>query len=814
LPSIIVILILATTPVAGTRLVASDDFVGEDRDPLDDTTWRVYHRETNDVLRIELDKVRVEFIDGGWSFARTREEYESKQLTFLIDWNPHVMRERPVDIRFINNNSGTVRSWCNLRYQLGYGGWINDRHTGGSMQHYSSGDYNVQIDTWYQLNMTIDVDRVNLTVRNKENGAVLYSLVNASIDEPQGTLMAQFGMLIEGSGSGQVWYDNFRLYDNSIHPNVPPSLEDVPVLNATEDVPYTFDFSPYVRDPDSPLRDITIASDSPYVQSINGFEVTFLFPEGVLSASVPLLLSDGLNETVVPVDFDITPVNDAPYQDVETHHTATEDVPYTIDFGPHVWDVDDDRDALRLEVDPTYMDVDGLNLTATFPEGILTYTVQVNVSDGELFTPVTLRFTVVPVDDPPVIEPLGRINVTEDVEEVFDVAPFLTDVDTPVGDLLLMVYNRNCTVEGQTLRLLYTLGDVDDVITVKVSDGGSIVTGDLLVHVVEVNDPPVFGTLPTMTVVEGFPEAIDLSAFVTDEDTPIEQLALSVSHPAILDVSGLVVTIQVDDWVAAFGIDLSVSDGSLTDEASMQVQVTAVNDDPVIVSVGGETDVFAFELDEDTTRWLQVVVEDEDSEVFEYSIEADWGGITAFANGTLRLVSEWNVITTFTAVLHVDDDAGGSDEATLSVTVLNVNDPPEVPMITVPGNHSVYRTGDSIVFAASVSDPDMEHGQVLTVTWTSDGSGELMELNSGEVLQFTKDDLPVGKHRITVTVDDGEYTTSSWIRVTVEEEPVVWSPVSLLTLVIIIILVAVIAALLVSRMRRVDDDAVVETGEG
>ena len=117
----------------------------------------------------------------------------------------------------------------------------------------------------------------------------------------------------------------------------------------------------------------------------------------------------------------------------------------------------------------------------------------------------------------------------------------------------------------------------------------------------------------------------------------------------------------------------------------------------------------------------------------------------------------------------VDRDEGTATRD-ITIIVLNVNDPPARPVVTGPANHSSFQEGEVINFTVYVDDPDLLFGQVLTVTWTSNITGEIGTGNSVQGTGLTRSDLTPGTHRITVVVTDLQYSREAWFELTVLEE--------------------------------------------
>jgi len=282
-----------------------------------------------------------------------------------------------------------------------------------------------------------------------------------------------------------------------------------------------------------------------------------------------------------------------------------------------------------------------------------------------------IRVIVLPVDDPPVLLPLGELQAREDDEAAMDLGPFIVDVDTTASGMTVTVDDARFTVEGTSIRALFTEGGLDLIVRVTVSDGTSSTSGELLVHVVAVDDPPRVMDVGTLRAMAGEPLTVDLGPYISDEDTPASRLAIASDSPALVSISGLNLTL--------------------------------------LFPFGGVTRTVAFTV----------------------------------ADGTSTVA------------------------ASFSVEVIRGNRRPDLPIIETPLNHSKVVLGDDVSFRAFVGDPDLPVGSPLNVTWSSNLTGVLRRESSNGSSDFLAPFTALGVHRITVTVDDGELSSSAWIEVTV-----------------------------------------------
>jgi len=122
---------------------------------------------------------------------------------------------------------------------------------------------------------------------------------------------------------------------------------------------------------------------------------------------------------------------------------------------------------------------------------------------------------------------------------------------------------------------------------------------------------------------------------------------------------------------------------------------------------------------------------------------------------------------------------------------MNVNDPPSKPLILLPKEGQVFKKGVQITFECIVHDPDVNAGQRIQVRWTSSISGELANYSLDSRDTFSRSDLPVGRHIITVVVYDGLVEISNSTSITVEKDNHFLGESSyIITLIVIIIVVA------------------------
>ncbi len=374
---------------------------------------------------------------------------------------------------------------------------------------------------------------------------------------------------------------------------------------------------------------------------------------------------------------------------------------------------------LTINADGSYTFIPVANFNGPVP--LATYT----VSDGNGGTDTaTVRVIVTPVNDPPVAD--NEIGTTpEDTPLVVTAANGLLVGDTDVdGDTLSVIQfevGGTTYTAGQTATIAgigrltvnangsYIFVPAPDyngpvpVATYTVSDGnGGTDTATLTLFVTPVNDPPVAADDSATT-----PEEIPVSGNVLTNDTDIDGGSLTVAQFEIggttyvagdtATIAGVgQLTINADgsySFVPALNFNgpvppltYSVSDGrGGTDRAVLAITVTPVNDPPSALDDTGTTP-------EDTTLNGNVLTNDTDVDgdpltVTQFEIAgatyaagqtatiAGIGSLTINADGNYVFVPAPNYNGPVpVAIYTISDGAGGSDAATLTLTVTPVDD--------------------------------------------------------------------------------------------------------------------------------------------
>jgi hypothetical protein len=468
-------------------------------------------------------------------------------------------------------------------------------------------------------------------------------------------------------------------------------------------------------------------------------------------------------------------VNDPPNA-VNDSVTTNEDTPVNVAVKAN--DTDPDGDPLTVvSVTP------GANGSAAIQgDGSVTYTPNLDFHGTDTFTytlsdgqggtgTATVTVTVTAVNDPPVAVS-NSATTNEDTALNFDVVSNDTDPD---GDNLVVsavtqgakgsvVINQSPSLNGK--YVIYTPNanaNGSDSFTYTISDGhGGTATATVTMTITPVNDvPKAFDDL--VTTAEDTPLTFDPRSNDTDVDgDPLT--VTSVSNPnrgsAAINPDG---TVTYTPDANLSGVDMfiySISDGQGgTWAASVTVTVTAVNDAP-----DARNDLPL--TNEDTAVTINVLSNDIDTDGDTLTITS----LTQPAKGTAVLNPDKTI--TYTPNLNtngsdsftytISDGHGGSDTATVNLTVSPVNDPP----VAVADSATVAEDG-TVTIAVAANDTDPENS-ALTLTAVTQGAHGTVTILTGNQVRYQPAANYSGPDTFTYTIrDPGNLTSVGTVNVTV-----------------------------------------------
>ncbi|MFL1026456.1 tandem-95 repeat protein [Vibrio parahaemolyticus] len=619
------------------------------------------------------------------------------------------------------------------------------------------------------------------------------SIQSATVPEAQGKVEIVDGKLVftpaeNFNGHAEITYTvtDGQLTDEAkvtvtVNPvNDAPTIKVDAVESITEDAVSTDTVvaTLTVRDTDTPEDQLTVSlennSNGYFVLVGNEVKLTQAGVDAVnndelnlkdltISASV----SDGVNPTANDSDsLVVNRVNDAP-----TVENAIADQELSEDFATYTIDLNDafkDSDsALNLSVSGNS------NVLVSIENGIATIspTADWNGSETLTFTATdpsgesisqTVNFTVAPVAD--IVA--DKATVVEDTPTIIKVL----GNDTFEGDGKVVSLDTNNGPANGTVSInpdgsvTYTPNDNyvgKDTFTYIVTSGGVSESTTVEVNVTPVNDAPVAKD-DIATTQEDTAVTIDVLPNDTDVDgdkLSIESVSVPKEQGTVEVVDGKLVFTPAENFNGDAEITYTVTDGALTDQATVKVTVNAVNDTPVV-----ESNIADQTLAEDFTPYtidLNTAFSDVDNVDGEltFSVSGNSNIQVAIVNGiaTITPTADWNGSETLT--FTATDPSGESVSQTVNFTVTPVADIEADKTTVVEDTPTIIKVlgNDTFEGKDKVVSLDAENGPK---------NGTIIVNNDGTVT-YTPDDNYVGKDTFTYVVTSGGVSESTTVEVNV-----------------------------------------------
>ncbi|EOK5797764.1 tandem-95 repeat protein [Vibrio parahaemolyticus] len=619
------------------------------------------------------------------------------------------------------------------------------------------------------------------------------SIQSATVPEAQGKVEIVDGKLVftpaeNFNGQAEITYTvtDGQLTDEAkvtvtVNPvNDAPTIKVDAVESITEDAVSTDTVvaTLTVRDTDTPEDQLTVSlennSNGYFVLVGNEVKLTQAGVDAVNNdelnlkdLSISASVSDGVNPTANDSDsLIVNRVNDAPtVENAIADQVLSEDFDaYTIDLNEVFKDSDS---ALNFSVSGN----DSIQISIVSGVATITPTADWNGSETLTFTATdpsgesvsqTVNFTVAPVAD-----------IVADSATVVEDTPTIIKVlgnDTFEGDDKVVSLDTNNGPANGTVSVnpdgsvTYTPNDNyhgTDSFTYIVTSGGVSESTTVNVDVTPVNDAPVAKD-DTAVTDEDTPVTIDVLPNDTDVDgdkLSIESASVPKEQGTVEVVNGKLVFTPAENFHGDAEITYTVSDGALTDQATVKVTVNAVNDTPVV-----ESNIADQALAEDFTPYtidLNTAFSDVDNVDGEltFSVSGNSNIQVAIVNGiaTITPTADWNGSETLT--FTATDPSGESVSQTVDFTVAPVVDikadstnvVEDTPTIVNVLGNDTFEGKDKVVSLDAENGP--KNGTVI--------------VNNDGTVTYTPDDNYVGKDTFTYVVTSGGVSESTTVTVNV-----------------------------------------------
>jgi large repetitive protein len=575
------------------------------------------------------------------------------------------------------------------------------------------------------------------------------------------------------NGSEQVW---FHLLNSEYDIDVSDSL--MVVVNAVNDAP-VLELPELVSGQEDDVIELDI---SQFGSDLEGDELTY----GVSGADFYFSLSNdllsiwleadeyGSGELLITVsDTDISvqdtlaiiiePVNDVPWLELPEGLSFAEDGSLQINLSDYSGDVDEDiLSYISSSDDLSIIQTDELIELSAIDNWNGTALLTVSVSDGIIPEAVndTITITVYPVNDPPELVLPDSIAFNEDESYQLDISDYASDIDGDEIELTMCRSDLILDADGLIVNISAP-ENWHGIVTLQIciDDGEIEVCDSVLVHVVPVNDDPVFDLPAALDFEEDSQLLVDISEYCSDVDG--DELSLTAaSEILILEWTELLLNVSAPlDWNGEAVIQLNISDsmGGMA-EADLNMIIEPVNDYPVI-NLPVE---FSFFEDEDLVINLSDYCSDIDGDELSYIINSE-EIIPVLEDSllTLSAAADWNGNEVI--AVEVEDGIGVSSNDLTTIHVNSVND---APSIDLPAQFSFMEDTELFIdFAAYCQDIDSDELTITMVTYSDNIFADI----SGLTVILSSAENWYGNEVISFKVNDEEFYAEDEVLIVVED---------------------------------------------
>ncbi len=629
-------------------------------------------------------------------------------------------------------------------------------------------------------------DQLTVSLENNSNGYFVLvgnevKLTQAGVDAVNNDELNLKDLTISASvsdGVNPTANDSDSLIVNRVN-DAPVAKDDI--ATTQEDTAVTIDVLPNDSDVDGDKLSIQSASvpeAQGKVEIVDG-KLVFTPAENFHGdAEITYTLTDGALTDQATVNVTVNAVNDTPV--VESNladQTLAEDfTPYTIDLNTAFSDVDNVDGELTFSVSGNS------NVLVSIENGIATIspTADWNGSETLTFTATdpsgesvsqTVNFTVAPVAD--IVA--DKATVVEDTPTVINV---LGNDTFEGGGKVVSLDANNGPVNGSVSvnpdgSVTYTPNDNYhgiDSFTYIVTSGGVSESTTVNVDVTPENDAPVAKDDTAITD-EDTPVTIDVLPNDTDVDgdkLSLESASVPKEQGTVEVVNGKLVFTPTENFNGDAEITYTVTDGALTDQATVKVTVNAVNDTPVV-----ESNIADQALAEDFTPYtidLNTAFSDVDNVDGEltFSVSGNSNIQVAIVNGiaTITPTADWNGSETLT--FTATDPSGESISQTVNFTV--------APVADIVADKATVVEDTSTVIKVLGNDTFEGDGKVVSLDTNNGPANGTVSVNPDGSVTYTPNDNYHGTDSFTYIVTSGGVSEST--TVSVDVTPVNDAPVA------------------------------------
>ena len=526
------------------------------------------------------------------------------------------------------------------------------------------------------------------------------------------------------------------------------------------------------------------------------------------SYSVTITVSDGTLEDSINVTIDVTDVNEAApvFTDgTTTSRSVAENTAANTNIGDPVAATDADTGAV---LDYTLGGDDAASFSIVSTSGQLqtnaaldyetdtSYSVTITVSDGSLTDNIDVTINVTDVNEAAPVFTDGATatrSVAENTASNTNIGNAFAATDADTEDVLVYTLGGD---DAASFSIVSTSGQLQTKaaldyetttsysVTITVSDGSLTDNIDVTIDVTNVNEAPIFteGTTVSRSVAENTAAGQNIGDAVAATDVDADTtLVYTLSGDdatsfSIVSTSGQLQTKAALDYEAdtSYSVTITVSDGSLTDNIDVTINVTDVSENGVPVFTDGTSTTRS--VAENTASGQNigaaVAATDADNDTLVYTLSGTDASSFSIVSTSGQLQTNaalnYESKTSYSVTVSVSDNKGGSDNIDVTIDVTNVNEAPVFTDGSTASRSVVENTAAGQNIGDAVAATDVDGGTTLVYTLSGDDASSFSIVSTSGQLQ-TKAALDYEtdtSYSVTITVSDG--TLEDSINVTID----------------------------------------------
>ncbi|UCE37379.1 MAG: right-handed parallel beta-helix repeat-containing protein [Thermoplasmata archaeon] len=474
----------------------------------------------------------------------------------------------------------------------------------------------------------------------------------------------------------------------------PYFFPEPPDLTITKDIPYTFNYAPYIHDIDNTIDELTITTDDPGRATPGSPIITYLYPSSMVGQQVfvTLTVSDGLDSSSVVIRINVTEDN----------------VPVLKSELPDIIMYEDETKLCVFDLDEYFYDPDGDAVYYSYGYSHIKIIINDNnsvdfISETDWYGQETVIFrardpnfaivedsilvTVFPVNDPPIISGVPDLVVHYDADYFFDLSPYITDADNINSDLSLTFLeyssgtwnlSENISVSlDNNLKMMvnYSIDYLGNKIQVQIEvfDGTDSAWETINITVSEDWPPELHTNIPDIIFDEDeyLSDHINVNNYFIDRDGDALFFTYGQEHVQIIIYeSGSVDFFADENWFGMENITIRATDpsGALVEDIII-VTVLPVNDAPVIENIPHQEGIVG-------TTWvldLRPYLDDVDNNITELEIFCDSPYVTVV--GTVLVFQYPSDVTEDIVQIIVRDPDSANATTAFNVTLTKLTAP-------------------------------------------------------------------------------------------------------------------------------------------